>query len=642
MNLEQVSLASGVRDAAAPVSAEGTNGLPLQRSMFWRPAYLAPSAWLEHIPFAFWLSETHRPGVFVELGIHHGVSYFAFCQAISLLGFRAQCYGIDTFTGDEHSGSYDGRVYEQVCRHNDTYYSSFSSIVRSTFDDALSHFTDGSVDLLHIDGLHTFEAVRHDFETWLPKLSSRAVVIMHDINVRERNFGVDRFYDSLCCTYPHFEFIHGHGLGVLGVGPNQDELMWQLCSAMQDERICRLIRETFSSLGRGCADCFSADDHRSKARLLSELVERRDRRINELQQHVDRMKSELAASAHQSAETKNKIQVRFEQFAQEKGRLAERADLLKNLCVELRAELSEKQSKLDAALSELQTRLQEGASLMSRQQELEEKANAASLAAASMNQRIERSKVREQQLKQEIQHQKKRIEDRFRELAELTRILEERESILKENEQRDSDILKRAEAMETQLAVLKSENDRLQDELSEHKLRLEDRFKEIAKLTQALQQRDQELAEKEKELDIEKQRTEYFRDMVEAQTVLPAEEPRSAAPQPAPKTRIKTAKKESLGVPAQIALITKSDIFDQSWYLAQYPDVAQTGMDPVKHYVLYGAAEGRQPSPNFDTCWYMATYPDVAEAGINPAVHYIRHGRKEGRAASALNQEPSR
>ena len=44
------------------------------RSMFWRPTYLAPSAWTEHVPFAFWLVEAHRPRVFVELGTHFGTS----------------------------------------------------------------------------------------------------------------------------------------------------------------------------------------------------------------------------------------------------------------------------------------------------------------------------------------------------------------------------------------------------------------------------------------------------------------------------------------------------------------------------------------------------------------------------------------
>jgi len=34
---------------------------------------------------------------------------------------------------------------------------------------------------------------------------------------------------------------------------------------------------------------------------------------------------------------------------------------------------------------------------------------------------------------------------------------------------------------------------------------------------------------------------------------------------------------------------------------------------------------------NFDTAWYLQKYPDVAESGMDPFRHFIIHGRKEGR-----------
>jgi hypothetical protein len=80
-----------------------------------------------------------------------------------------------------------------------------------------------------------------------------------------------------------------------------------------------------------------------------------------------------------------------------------------------------------------------------------------------------------------------------------------------------------------------------------------------------------------------------------------------------------------------IALVGKSDLFDTVWYLSRYPDVAASGVDPVRHYLEIGAAEGRDPSAAFDTDWYLERNPDVVQAGMNPLVHYLRHGQAEWR-----------
>ena len=36
--------------------------------------------------------------------------------------------------------------------------------------------------------------------------------------------------------------------------------------------------------------------------------------------------------------------------------------------------------------------------------------------------------------------------------------------------------------------------------------------------------------------------------------------------------------------------------FDAGWYLANYLDVAESGMDPAIHFIRYGMAEGRAPN----------------------------------------------
>jgi hypothetical protein len=208
---------------------------------------LVPSAWTEHAPFAFWLVEASQPSRLVELGAHHGFSYLAFCQAVQRLRLGTQCFAVDTWEGDEHAGAYGPEVLQRLQEYHEPRYGAFSSLIRSTFEAALSHVEDGSVDLLHVDGRHRYEDARGDFEGWLPKLSRRAVVLFHDINVRQGDFGVARLWAELTDRYPSFSFTHGHGLGVLGVGERQAPAMASLFAA--DPTLTRGVRLAYSRLG---------------------------------------------------------------------------------------------------------------------------------------------------------------------------------------------------------------------------------------------------------------------------------------------------------------------------------------------------------------------------------------------------------
>ncbi len=90
-----------------------------------------------------------------------------------------------------------------------------------------------------------------------------------------------------------------------------------------------------------------------------------------------------------------------------------------------------------------------------------------------------------------------------------------------------------------------------------------------------------------------------------------------------------------LGKPRQIrdllTLAANPAAFDVRWYLGRYPDVAGQPLDPLLHYILFGAREGRWPNPAFDGGWYLDAYPDVAASGVNPLAHFLRQGRREQR-----------
>ena len=183
------------------------------------------SAWSQLIPALFALFAVARPRRYVELGVHNGMSFFAACQVSEHLQCKTECVAVDSWVGDPHASFHSSEVFDEFKSNLMTNYPD-GFFVQGMFSQAVNCFEDGSIDILHIDGYHTYEAVKSDFEGWIAKLSDAGIVIMHDINVHERNFGVWQFWEELCSRYVGLSFMHSHGLGVLYVG-RQDLPLWQ-------------------------------------------------------------------------------------------------------------------------------------------------------------------------------------------------------------------------------------------------------------------------------------------------------------------------------------------------------------------------------------------------------------------------------
>lgn len=179
------------------------------------PRWMVFSTWTEHMPFAYDLISAQRPKKLVELGVYRGLSYFTFCQSVQAHKLKTRCFAVDTWEGDKHTDAYEEEVWEQVASHNREHYSGFSTLMRMTFDQALPQFEDRSLDLIHLDGLHTYEAVKADFDNWYPKLRPGGIFLFHDIRARLQDFGVWRFWDELEQAHETFAFDQGYGLGVL-------------------------------------------------------------------------------------------------------------------------------------------------------------------------------------------------------------------------------------------------------------------------------------------------------------------------------------------------------------------------------------------------------------------------------------------
>ena len=207
------------------------------------PKWTKISAWLDHVPFGYDLVAAVKPKCLVELGTHRGVSYFTFCQSIKENALDTICYAVDTWEGDDHASmteEYAKSDYQMVLQYNQNHYRGFSYLLKMLFSEALKTFADESVDLLHIDGFHTYEAVSEDFNSWWPKVKPGGIVLLHDIVARiSSDFGVWKFWSEISEKYESFGFTNGFGLGVIrkpGSDPESNELLDLLFKSSPEEQ----------------------------------------------------------------------------------------------------------------------------------------------------------------------------------------------------------------------------------------------------------------------------------------------------------------------------------------------------------------------------------------------------------------------
>lgn len=304
-----------------------------------RPTYIPMTAWLRHGPFAMWLVQAARPRTIVELGSHYGYSYFAFCQAVTSASLPTRCIAVDTWQGDEHAGFYGEDVFETVRAQNQPY-EGFSTLLRKTFAEALADVEDGSVDVLHVDGRHFYGDVKEDYESWIPKLSDRAVVLFHDTEVRERGFGVWRYWEELAQAHPVFNFPYQHGLGVLFRGQDLSPEMGAFRHLVQDEAGRDAVTALFAAQGEALAADHTLNELAAKAAngpdALSELLTILDSgelvpesQLRALDAGAQSLSNALLAQASQARDRSNQIEALEAQLAamsEAKNMLASRVE----------------------------------------------------------------------------------------------------------------------------------------------------------------------------------------------------------------------------------------------------------------------------------------------------------------------------
>lgn len=192
-----------------------------------------PSAWKGHKPFAEWLVKEMNPKQIVDLGVDYGFSTFVFANVAP-----RDCVitGIDLFEGDVNAGLRD--TYTAVLGFARDFSFPNVEIIRGNFQE-VARLWNRPVDILHIDGFHSYEAVRNDYNSWAHFVHNDGVILFHDVNVA--HFGVIDFFKEVNHGHKLY-FLHTFGLGIL----TRNEKLYQAMKAnfqeIYDFSVIPLIR----------------------------------------------------------------------------------------------------------------------------------------------------------------------------------------------------------------------------------------------------------------------------------------------------------------------------------------------------------------------------------------------------------------
>lgn len=357
-----------------------------------------------------------------------------------------------------------------------------------------------------------------------------------------------------------------------------------------------------------------------------------------VREHVAAAESAIASSRHALEQSRGELATASSQLGQLQAQLAEHAAANQAQAAELAAARAtavaqEQAASAQAAVNQAQASELAAARAASAEHEQAISAQAAELAAttgkvAQLQARIAEQEEAHRAVADELATARTLADRQAAELDDAEARYRKAEADLGDQALKDASILK----LELQVETLRAEAER-------HGREEEARFRELAKLTErllAVEARAHEAGEENgrllarlqasageagrlRELVARMQRSSSWRATAPLRSVAGLFRGRPAAD------------------PAQ--RLRASPLFDQAWYLAQYPDVLASGLDPVEHYLMHGAAENRDPGPGFSTAGYREQHPEVDASGANPLLHAIERAGHPPEAAPAPRGE---
>lgn len=161
-----------------------------------------------------------KPKIILEIGTANGGTLFLFSR---IADEDAIIISID-LPGGRYGGGYpEWRVslYESFCLSNQRMYLIRANSHEEATLNKVKNFLNGKkFDFIFIDGDHTYQGVKKDFEMYNPLTKEKALIAFHDIVIHpvELNVGVNQFWNEIKQRYEYVEIVENWDQRLGGIG----------------------------------------------------------------------------------------------------------------------------------------------------------------------------------------------------------------------------------------------------------------------------------------------------------------------------------------------------------------------------------------------------------------------------------------
>ena len=161
-----------------------------------------------------------NPHNIIEIGTNNGGTFFLWAKLFEI----NKLLSID-LPGGQFGGGYNSKKIKFFNCMKNNHHSSFYYILDdshkiSILEETYEIFGDHKVDFLFIDGDHTYDGVKKDYEMYSPLVRSGGLIAFHDIieHSSKKNCNVDMLWKEIKHNYNYSEIIEFKDQSSMGIG----------------------------------------------------------------------------------------------------------------------------------------------------------------------------------------------------------------------------------------------------------------------------------------------------------------------------------------------------------------------------------------------------------------------------------------